>query len=217
MSKTEEEMGARADELIDAIYESANMPRPAPELQHIQGMDVDVDGRTLYVSGEITEDFGAWFTASLKYLEKRSDKPITIWLNTPGGDVMSMFVFSDLVHISPCEITVIGTGQVCSAGVLMLACGHKRLVTESCILMSHRSTDAMSGNLEEMESYIKVVKWQEDHWSELMARYTPDFVEGKARDSKYWFQLGKKTSEWWVTGGEAIVREGIADEVLRRD
>ena len=96
----------------------------------------------------------------------------------------------------------------------MLACGNKRYVTESCILMSHRSQDAMHGNLEQMEGYLKVVKWQEEHWATLMDRYTPDFVDGRPRDARYWFQLGKKTAEWWITGGDAIVGEGLADAVL---
>jgi ATP-dependent Clp protease protease subunit len=201
------------DTLIEVISEGSNVLKPAPELTHIQTLGADVAKRELYVMDEITEDFGLWFTTAIRYLEKHSHDPITVWLSTPGGSVESMFTFHDLVRTSPCEITIIATGQVCSAGVLMLACGDKRMVTESTILMSHRSQDEMSGNLEQMESYLKVMKWGEDHWSELMARYTPDFVEGKARDQRYWFQLGKKNAEWWIMGGKAIVREGLADAI----
>jgi len=58
------------------------------------------------------------------------------------------------------------------------------------------------------------VKWSEQHWARLMDRYTPEAVDGKARDVSYWFQLGKKRAEWWVLGGEAIVAEGIADAIF---
>lgn len=211
--RNEDELEEQAEEIIEAILESANTPKPVPELSHIQNMDVDVERREIYVGGEITEDFGSWFTATLRHLEKRSSAPITIWLNTPGGSVISMFTFHDLVRASDCEITIIATGQVCSAGVLMLACGNNRLVTESTILMSHRGHDAMSGNLEQMESYLKVIKWQEEHWAELMDRYTPDAIDGRARDQRYWFQLGKKTAEWWITGGAQIIAEGLADGI----
>lgn len=193
--------------------ESDNYPVPAPELAHIDKMNVDVDAREIYVGGEIDEDFGAWFTCVLNYLEGRSDDGITIWLNTPGGDVTSMFVFHDLVRASTCNITVIATGQVCSAGVLMLACGRQRLVTEGCVLMSHRGSGFMGGDIEQMEARMKYHKWCEEHWSELMNRYTPETVDGQARDARYWFQLGKKRSEWWVFGGENIVKEGIADAI----
>ncbi len=210
-----DDIGDAMDNLIDGLIEGGNknMPSPTPELTHIQNMGADVSKRELYVMDEITEEFGLWFTTAIRYLEKQSHDPITIWLSTPGGNVESMFTFHDLVRTSHCEITIIATGQICSAGVLMLACGHNRLVTESTILMSHRSHDAMEGNLEQMESYLKVIKWGEEHWAELMARYTPDYVDGKARDQRHWFQLGKKTAEWWIMGGEAIVKEGIADAI----
>ena len=100
----------------------------------------------------------------------------------------------------------------------MLACGNKRLVTESTILMSHRSEEQIVGNLEQMEAQMKVVKWSEEHWGVLMDRYTPETSEdGKLRDARYWFTLGKKSAEWWITGGVAIIAEGIADAIYNAD
>lgn len=204
--------------------EDEHRPLLAPELTHIQEMNVNVKTREIFVDGDIEEDFGPWFTVALRYLESKcwstegfTAKPITIWLNTPGGDINSMFTFHDLVRASKCDITIIGTGQVCSAGVLMLACGDIRKVTESCVLMSHRSEGTHEGNLEQLEALAKVARWQEEHWAKLMARYTPEEVDGKTRDWKYWFNQGKKTTQWWLTGGEAIVHEGLASEVLRMD
>ncbi len=178
----------------------------APELHHIEKTGVDVKTREMFVDGEIEEDFGGWFSLTMRYLERHQadQSGVTVWLNTPGGDVNSMFTFHDLVRATQCEVTIIATGQVCSAGVLMLACGNRRLVTESCVLMSHRGEDTLTGHLEQMEAQMKVVKWQERHWAGLMSRYTP-------RDAKYWFELGKKSAEWWVTGGESIIKEGLAD------
>lgn len=198
---------------LEDAEDEGNNPVRAPLLMHIQEMHVNVGTREMFVNDEIETDFGEWFTVALRYLESRSDDPITIWINTPGGDVQSMFTFHDVVKASKCEIVTVGIGQVCSAGVLMLACGDRRLVTESCVLMSHRGDEELSGHLEQIEAQFRVVRWMEDRWSELMARYTPDQVDGKDRDKRYWFNLGKKTAEWWVTGGDAIVHEGLADQV----
>ncbi len=208
-----EEEELTMEDLVMAL-EDLQTPVPAPELTHIQNMNVNLKTRELFVAGDITDSFGDWFTCVIRYLESISSDPIIIWLNTPGGDVSSMFTFHDLVRASTCEVVTIGTGQVCSAGVLMLACGNKRLVTESAVLMSHRGEDSITGNLEQMEAQIKVVKWSEEHWGVLMDRYTDDTgPDGRARDAKYWFQLGKKSAEWWITGGNAIIAEGIADEI----
>ena len=193
--------------------ENGNYPGPAPELAHIDKMNVDVVSREIYVGGEIEEEFGAWFTCVMSYLERMGDGPVTIWLNTPGGDVTSMFVFHDLVRATKLHVRVIATGQVCSAGVLMLACCNERLITESCVLMSHRGQGLIGGDYEALEAQIKYHKWCEEHWAMLMDRYTPETVGGQSRDARYWFQLGKKRSQWWVFGGDAIVQEGIADGI----
>jgi ATP-dependent Clp protease protease subunit len=205
------------EDLVIAI-EDLQVPVPVPELSHIQNMNVNLKTRELFVAGDITDEFGDWFTCVMRYLESQSSDPIVIWLNTPGGDVSSMFTFHDLVRASACEVITIGTGQVCSAGVLMLACGNQRLVTESTILMSHRSEEQIIGNLEAMEAQIEVVKWSEKHWGVLMDRYSDETgPDGKSRDARYWFQLGKKTTEWWITGGEAIIAEGIADAIYNAE
>jgi len=84
--------------------------------------------------------------------------------------------------------------------------------------MSHRSEEQIIGNLEAMEAQMKVVKWGEEHWAVLMDRYTPEMSEdGKLRDARYWFQLGKKSAEWWITGGKAIIAEGIADDIYNAE
>ncbi len=205
------------NDLILALEDLQN-PVPAPELTHIQNMNVNLKAREIFVAGDIAPEFGDWFTCVMRYLESISSEPIIIWLNTPGGDVSSMFTFHDLVRASTCQVITIGTGQVCSAGVLMLACGNYRMVTESTTLMSHRGEDHIIGNLEQMEAQIKVVKWSEEHWAALMDRYTPaKCADGKSRDAKYWFLLGKKSAEWWITGGAAILEEGIADDIYNAE
>lgn len=196
------------------VAENLNLPSKAPEFMFINEMNVNFGTREIFVAGEIDADFGPWFTGLMSYLAYVGPgQPVTVWLNTYGGDVNSMFVYHDIVRAAKFEVNVIAVGQVCSAGVLMLACGHNRYVTENCILMSHRGEDGMHGNLEQLEARMKYVKWSEERWAELMARYSPDYVDGVARDAKYWFALGKKRSEWWVFGGEAIVHEGLADAV----
>ena len=208
MSEMEETLEGIED-MVSDLYK----PVPAPAFAHIQALDINLATREIFVGGDISDDFGDWFTSALRYLEVLSHDPVTVWINTPGGDVNSMFTFHDLVRQSPCKIVTIGTGMVCSAGVLMLACGHRRLATESCILMSHRAEETITGDLEQLEAQMKVVKWGEHHWAFLMDRYTPDEVDGKLRDQKHWFALGKKAAQWWITGGEDIVHEGIADAV----
>ena len=202
-----------AQELVEDVSELVNA-LPRTEFGHTVNLDLDPKTREIFIT-EIEEDFGAWFTKAFRHLLKQSRDPITIWLNTPGGDTTSMLVFHDLVRTSPAEVTVIGVGQICSAGVLMLACCHKRLVTENCVLMSHESRDEDAPGLLHSESKDrrKWADWMHDHWFELMARYTrPHNPESNVT---FWRKVTEKRAEYWILGGQAIVECGVADEVYR--
>lgn len=187
--------------------------KPAPELSHILDLDVCERTREIFIGEEIESEFGAWFTKIMRRFESISQEPITIWLNTPGGDVESMLVYHDLVRNSPCPVTVIGIGSVCSAGCLMLACGGtkggKRLVTESCTFMWHESRGGDPADLSESEEKARRAwkDWQADYARQLMGRH----VKGKS--TKFWQNITNKTREFWLFGGQQIIDAGIADAI----
>lgn len=199
MPTTVEEIEEETDDLLKT--------RPAHPLGHIQALHLNPKTREMFVVGEITEDFSDWFITSLRYLNSLNSDPITIWLSTEGGSVEGALVFHDLVRLSGSPITVIGTGSVASAGVLMLACGHKRYVTESCVLMSHEgSIDWQEGKYSELKDRRKYEDWIMSNWYELMGRY--------AKDPAHWKSITSRKAEYWLLGGKAIVEEGLADAIL---
>lgn len=182
---------------------------PASPLEIIDRQGVNVTQRKIYID-DIDEETGTWFLKVRDYLADLGGSPIEVVLNTPGGDVNSMFVFHDAVQSSPVPIHTLGTGMVCSAGVLMLACGHVSRVTESCVWMSHEPS-GFGGDglrLSEARDRRRADDWTQEHWANLMSRHTP-------RDSAYWKSISKRKAEYWICGGEAIVQAGMADEVKR--
>lgn len=186
---------------------------PASALSHLLDLEVCERTREIFIGEEIDNEFGSWFTKIMRRLESISHNPITIWLNTPGGDMESMFVYHDLVTSSPCPVTVVGIGTVCSAGCLMLACGGthggKRLVTESCTFMWHESRGGDGFDLSESEKMARreYDDWTSDYWRLLMTKH----VKGKT--SKFWHNITNKTREHWLLGGRAIIDSGIADAI----
>jgi len=199
------------------VYIGANNPPiNAPALYWIHEFWVDLDKREIYIVGEIDGDFANQFLATFRHLLNQSHEPITIWLSTPGGDVEAAFMFYDLVINSPAPITIIGTGGVASAGVLMLACGHKVYVTENCTMMNHEST--FSGEValrhSEAKDRRKWEDWIGERFIVLLGKCTSKRKGDK--DASYWRKITDKKAEYWVLGGEAIVAEGLADDILRR-
>ncbi len=166
--------------------------------------------RTIWIEGNIGEDWGAFFQQVMWWFEQESHDPITIYLQTPGGDTQSMYEFYDIVVGSPCEVTMIGHGQVCSAGVLMLVCGDVRYVMENCVLMSHEAsgfgTDEGLRHSEAKERR-KWEDWTVSQWNVLMARHTP-------HDAAFWKSITGRKAELWKLGAYEIIQQGLADAVL---
>lgn len=167
--------------------------------------------RTIFVDGMIGEDWGASFQQMMWWLERgENHEPVTIYLQTPGGDTQSMYEFYDVVTSSPCEVTIIGHGQVCSAGVLMLVCGDVRYVMENCVLMSHEASGfgAEAGlRHSEAKERRKWEDWTVSQWNVLMARHTP-------HDAAFWKSITGRKAELWKLGAYEIVQQGLADAVL---
>lgn len=178
---------------------------PAPGIAHVINLGLDWEKRIIHVSGEIGSGDGEWFWTVIERLGR--EEPVEVHINTPGGDVDSMFAMHDAIRRHG-KVTTVGYGQVCSAGVLLLACGHKRFVAESTILMSHETTGS-AGELgyRAAKDRRKVDDWIHVYWAELMARYTP-------MDAAWWRRKTEKTAEYWLLGGKEIVEQGLADEIL---
>ncbi len=169
---------------------------------------VDFEIRTIWVEGEIESEFGTWFQGVMWEMERLSQTaPVTIWLCTPGGDVTSSYQFYDFVRSAPFDVTIIGHGEVASAGVLMLACGHRRFATENCVVMAHEYRGSQ-GELKASEARDRrdFEDWMTDSWFELMARHTK-------HDAEFWKKKQTKKAEFWLLGAKAIIDIGIADAV----
>lgn len=189
--------------LFDLLEEEEVQLVPAPYLSHVINLGIDWDKRIIHLTGEIADDSGEWFHTVVEAFGKDE---IQVHLNTPGGDVDSMFAIHDTIRRHG-NINMYGYGQICSAGVLIFACAKHRKVAESTILMSHESHGS-SGELgyRAAKDRRKVDDWQHTYWAELMARYTP-------HDEKWWRLKTEKTAEYWLLGGKQIVAEGLADEL----
>lgn len=188
----------------------------APNLYWIGQLQADVDKREVYLFGEIDQDTGNAFMMIFRHMVNRSHEPITIWLNTPGGDLEVAFMFYDMVTTSPAPVTIIGTGSCCSAGVLMLACGDKRFVAENCVVMNHESTfENADLKYSEAKDRRKWEDWISERFTSLVGKCTSRTKPEK--NDAYWKKITDKKAEYWILGGQAIVDEGLADAILTKE
>ena len=158
---------------------------------------------------DIDESTGTWFCEVVDHMNAKADtNSIVLNLNSPGGDVVSMFTIHDAIRLSRRPVRVEAFGQVCSAAVLILACAHERLVSESTCLMSHEPTTGNEAlGIRAAKERRKYDDWNHSWWCDLMARYTP-------RDPTWWKRTTERKAELWKLGGAEIVEAGLADRLL---
>ncbi len=64
--------------------------------------------------------------AQLLYLEyKNADKDISLYINSPGGDITALFAIYDTMKFVKNDISTFCYGQAASAAAVLLAGGHK--------------------------------------------------------------------------------------------
>lgn len=76
--------------------------------------------RQIILSGEINEENTAKVIRQLLLLEADSDRPIYIYIDSPGGSIDSGFGIYDMIRFVNAPVCTIGTGLIASMGSIIL-------------------------------------------------------------------------------------------------
>ena len=81
--------------------------------------------------------------------------PITIYINSDGGEVHSALSLYDFIRNSTVEIITVITGNACSAATIISLAGHKRKITENSYMLIHNISSSFWGKMHEFEDEMK--------------------------------------------------------------
>lgn len=96
------------------------------------------------------------FIKGLHVLEAKNSKPITILMNSPGGDWYHGMAIYDAIKCSPCKITIRVYGHAMSMGSVILQAADHRIMMPRSRFMIHYGYEERSG-------HSKVVyKWADE-------------------------------------------------------
>ncbi|OHA83967.1 MAG: hypothetical protein A2408_02795 [Candidatus Yonathbacteria bacterium RIFOXYC1_FULL_52_10] len=96
-----------------------------------------VPKRVLFISGKITADMEKELSHSFIYLNAMNDDPITLYINSPGGDVLPGLDIYDWVRLSRAPVHGIVVGHAASmASVILQGCA-KRSIARHASIMIH--------------------------------------------------------------------------------
>ncbi len=97
--------------------------------------------RTLFINGEITDTLASEFVATLLVKNNENKDPITIFINSPGGNIIEIFSIYDIMMLIESPINTIATGEVWEGAALLLAAGTDRYATENSTVVLSQLTN----------------------------------------------------------------------------
>ncbi len=118
------------------------------------------DEHVLYINGTIAES--TWFEddvtpAMFKSELQSKNSPITIWLNSPGGDCVAASQIYTMLMDYPHDITVKIDGVAASAASVIAMAGTRVLMSPTSLMMIHNPATIAFGDHTDMQKAIDVL------------------------------------------------------------
>ena len=161
----------------------------------------------IFIGTPIDDTIANLVCAQLLHLESENpDKDISLYINSPGGDINALFAIYDTMQYIKPDITTICFGQAASAAAVLLAAGShgKRLALPHARILLHQPWGQAGGQATDIELVAKEILRLKIQLEEIMALHTGQPVERIAADTD---------RDFVMTAAEA--REyGLIDEVI---
>lgn len=131
-------------------------------------------------------------------------KPIKIFIDSNGGDVVFMWSIIQMIEISTTPVWTIDYCTAYSAAAEILAAGHKRFAFPGSHVMIHLGSCAYSGDVANVETTKK--------YFDALSKKTVDHLLSKTNIDPKMFK--KKTmTDWFLDENEAL-EKGIVDKII---
>jgi len=172
-------------------------------------ISTEEEDRCIKIFGEVDDDADIAIWSALRSFQKKDPEGmITLYINSVGGCIQSMFSIIDAMDACSCPIRTIGVGKVYSSAIGILSAGTpgERYASKSCRLMLHSSQWGDSAQHGEMIVSVKEAETVQNMYIDIIVKNT----QISPKKAKQIFQAGPST--YWSVN-EAL-RLGIIDKTL---
>ncbi|KAL6715698.1 hypothetical protein ACLMJK_006659 [Lecanora helva] len=165
--------------------------------------------RIICLNGAVDESVSASIVAQLLFLEADApEKPINLYINTPGGSVTAGLAIYDTMTYISSPVTTTCVGQAASMGSLLLCGGAagKRFCLPHSSIMIHQPSGGYFGQASDIAIHAKEIlrvrgKLNEIYQRHLTKRHTLEEIERLMERDKF-------------MGAEEALDMGLIDEIL---
>ena len=163
--------------------------------------------RIVFLGTPIDDMVANLIMAQLLHLESEEpDKDISIYINSPGGDITGLFAIYDTMQFIKPDIQTICIGQAASAAAVILAAGTKgkRFILPHSRVLIHQPHGGAQGQAVDIQIQAKEIMRMRETLDEILAYHSGQTPEKVAAD----------TDRDFIMGATEAKEYGIVDEVI---
>ena len=188
-------------------------PPPLSTVLSADGNQLDViskllKDRILLLGEEVRDENANVLVAQLLFLASSDpEKPITLYINSPGGSVSAGLAIYDTMQFIPCPVHTVCFGMAASMGAFLLgagAAGERRSLPNARIMI-HQPLGGAQGTARDIEIQAKEILYTKEMLCKFMAEYCDQPIEKIKEDCD---------RDFFMTPGEAV-DYGLIDEVIQ--
>jgi ATP-dependent Clp protease protease subunit len=163
--------------------------------------------RIVFLGTPIDDAVGNLVMAQLLHLESEEpEKDINLYINSPGGEMTTLFAIYDTMQYIKPDVSTIVMGQAASAAAVLLAAGArgKRFALPHSRVLIHQPHGGAQGQAVDIEIQAREILRYRKLLDEILAMHTGQPFEKISRD----------TDRDFIMTAEQAKEYGLIDEVI---
>ena len=145
-----------------------------------------LEDRIVFLNGEINDQTANLIIAQLIYLEgKDPDKDIMMYINSPGGSVVSGMAIYDTMNYIKCDVSTICVGLAASMAAILLSSGAKgkRFALPNSEVMIHQPLGGFQGQASDIKIHAEHMMKTKKMINKLLSENTGMPIETIEKDT----------------------------------
>lgn len=164
--------------------------------------------RIIIINGEIDSTLSNSIVAQLLYLDSINNDDISLYINSPGGNVTDGFAIYDTMNLIKSDVSTIGMGMCASMAAFLLSSGTKgkRYILPNCEVMIHQPLGGASGQATEIKIAAEHILKTKEKLNKILSLNTNKKLSEIERDTD---------RDNYMTSSESL-EYGIVDKIIEK-
>jgi len=165
--------------------------------------------RIIFLGSEVTAEVANLIIAQLLFLESDDpEKPINLYINSPGGDVTAGLAIYDTMNYINAPVATLCSGRAMSMGAVLLAGGEPgmRSALKHSSILIHQPLGGVRGQATDIEIHAKEILRLRKLLTQILVDHSGQSYERVSADCE---------RDYFMTSAEAL-EYGLIDQIVTK-